>query len=66
MSDSGICYLTEKIPKLKTLELNNKQINKTIIKALIEKALNNSKTYYKIKALNTTENLNFDNTTSKI
>jgi hypothetical protein len=47
LSDSGVCHLIKNSPKLKTIELNDKHINETTIKAFIENALNNPKTYYK-------------------
>jgi hypothetical protein len=46
-SDSGVCHLIKNSFKLKTIELNDKHINETTIKAFVEKALKNSKTYYK-------------------
>jgi hypothetical protein len=50
--DSGICQLIKNSPKLKTIELNDKHMNETTIKAFVEKALNNPKTYYKFIAQN--------------
>jgi hypothetical protein len=47
MADSEIYHLIKNSPKLKTIELNDKQINETTIEALIEKALKNLKIYYK-------------------
>ncbi len=47
MTDSRIYHLIKNSPKLKTIELNDKHINETTIKAFIEKALNNLKVYYK-------------------
>jgi hypothetical protein len=50
--DSGICQLIKNSPKLKNIELNDKHINETTIKAFVEKALNSLKTYYKLIARN--------------
>ncbi len=47
MTDSGICHLIKNSPKLTAMELNDKHINETTIKAFIEKALKNPKVYYK-------------------
>jgi predicted protein tyrosine phosphatase len=47
MTDSGTSHLIRNAPKLKTIELNDKHINKTTIAAFIEKASTNQKTVYK-------------------
>jgi hypothetical protein len=47
ITNSGLCHLIKNAPKLKTIEINDKHINETTIKAFIEKALSNPRIFYK-------------------
>ncbi len=47
ITNSGLCHLIKNAPKLKTFEINDKHINETTIKALIEKASSNPRIFYK-------------------
>jgi hypothetical protein len=48
MTDSGISQLIKNSPNLKFIELYEKHINDTTVKAFIEKALSYPKTLYKL------------------
>jgi hypothetical protein len=50
ISASLVYQLIKNSPKLKAIELNDKHINETTIKAFVEKALNNPKIYYRLIA----------------
>jgi hypothetical protein len=50
ISASLVYQLIKNSPKLKNIELNDKHINETTIKAFVEKALNNPKIYYRLIA----------------
>jgi hypothetical protein len=47
ITNSGLCHLIKNAPKLKNIEVNDKHINETTIKAFIEKASSNPRIFYK-------------------
>jgi len=50
ITNSGLCHLIKNAHKLKTLEINDKHINETTIKAFIEKASSNPRIIYKFRS----------------